>query len=389
MANWLKQIGDEVAKGEAVCEVETEKASAEIESPAAGRLVAILVDVGATVRVGDRVAHLESELPDDDNAGIAESAPPAALAVPTLAKPTSAPEPPTGGSPRVLSTPLARRIANENQVDVVSIAAIRGEPVRSADVLAVIESKRARYAYQLPPTYLDLAYTDEVLSSVRKAMGERMTRSAEVVVHMTSQVDVDMSAAEGARTEFNARQPDQMRTTALAFIARAATALLTSHPRLNASLIEGALRQWNTVNLGIAVDAPHGLIVPVIRGAGALGVSELAREIWRLATAARERRLRLEDVAGPTFTISNPGALGAVEAPAIIDLPQVATLGMAAIVRTPKVIIDSYGREAIAIRPILRAALTYDHRALNGGEAARYLTDLRNALESWSLDQYL
>jgi 2-oxoglutarate dehydrogenase E2 component (dihydrolipoamide succinyltransferase) len=206
---------------------------------------------------------------------------------------------------------------------------------------------------------------------------------------MTSQVDVDMSAAEGARTEFNARQPDQMRTTALAFIARAATALLTSHPRLNASLIEGALRQWNTVNLGIAVDAPHGLIVPVIRGAGALGVSELAREIWRLATAARERRLRLEDVAGPTFTISNPGALGAVEAPAIIDLPQVATLGMAAIVRTPKVIIDSYGREAIAIRPILRAALTYDHRALNGGEAARYLTDLRNALESWSLDQYL
>jgi pyruvate dehydrogenase E2 component (dihydrolipoamide acetyltransferase) len=393
ISGWAKRVGDEVSEGEIICEVETEKSSAEVEAPSSGRLTQILAEAGATVRVGDIIARLGSSVQLDAEAAGANTPPVGSgNALGTHAIPPAGIEEGAGAPAerhRVLSTPLARDAAEQFQVDISDVAAQRGEPVRRADVLAVASTLRSRITEaKLPREYEDIPHHDEPTNSIRRVMGERMAQSAASVVHMTMQVDVDMSSLEAVRGEVHALRTDGLRITALSFVARAAISILTNHPRLNASLISGVLRQWHRVNLGVAVDTPHGLVVPVIQDARRFNVEEIADAIRHLAAGARSRRLRPEDFIAPTFTISNPGVLGAVEAPAIISLPQIATLGMAAIVRMPTVVMGADGEEHVLVRPIMRAALTYDHRALDGGDVGRFLKDLKSALETWRQDDY-
>jgi pyruvate dehydrogenase E2 component (dihydrolipoamide acetyltransferase) len=388
---WLKKVDDDVVEGDVICEVEADKSSAEVTAPSSGRLTQILANVGATVRIGDTIARVEPSAQEDAEGSPALAQSSAETSGPKMAEPAIV-EDSTGvaGGHRILSTPIARELAKHLELDISTVATQRGEPVRKADVLAVMSAARSVVKeFGLPREYEEIQHRDEPLNSIQKAMSERLTQSAAIVAHMTMQVDVDMLGVETARNEHNALGTDSVRLTALSFVARAAVSVLAKHPRLNASVVPGALRQWVRINLGVAVDTPRGLVVPVIGDASRLGVEAIAEAIRWLASAARDRRLRPEDVFAPTFTISNPGAFGAVEAPAIISLPQVATLGMAAIVRVPRVVVGADGVEHILVRPVMRAALTYDHRVLDGGDAGRYLRDLKQALETWSRNDYL
>lgn len=215
-------------------------------------------------------------------------------------------------------------------------------------------------------------------------IAEHMVRSRQTAAHMTTEVDVDLSAVVRARGELNAARAGQgqPKLSYLPFIARAACAALLEHPRLNATFLGERTIEWRTVNLGVAVDTEEGLLVPVIRDCDRLTVPAIGEAIADLAERARNRKLVPDDLAGGTFTLSNPGSVGAVSAPAIINQPQVAILGVPTIQRRPWVIADADGEESIAIRPILRLAVTFDHRAVDGADATRFAVAIKDRLET-------
>lgn len=241
-----------------------------------------------------------------------------------------------------------------------------------------------------PPGYEDVPFDAVPTSRIRKATAEHMVRSRRTAAHMTTEVDVDLGRLTEVRTTLNAqrRQAGQPKLSFLPFIARATCAALLDHPDLNATFETERLLRWGEVNLGIAVDTPRGLMVPVVRGAEKLTVEPLAQAIVESAARVRDGKAGPDDFRAGTFTISNPGSVGAVSAPAIINQPQVGILGMPTIVRRPWVVRLADGQETIAIRPIIRLALTFDHRAVDGADATRCLVDVRRRLESWDLDDY-
>jgi 2-oxoglutarate dehydrogenase E2 component (dihydrolipoamide succinyltransferase) len=207
----------------------------------------------------------------------------------------------------------------------------------------------------------------------RKLIAEHMVRSRRTAAHMTTEADADMSAASRARKETN--------VSYLALIAHATCAALREFPSLNATFQEERLVRWGEVNMGIAIDTEAGLLVPVIRRCERLSATEITAAIADLAERARSQKLTVDDMRAGTFTISNPGSLGGVSAMAIINQPQVAILGTPAIVRRPWVVTDEHGDETIGIRPIMRLALTYDHRAVDGAEATRCVVRIKQLLE--------
>jgi pyruvate dehydrogenase E2 component (dihydrolipoamide acetyltransferase) len=199
-----------------------------------------------------------------------------------------------------------------------------------------------------------------------------------------------MSAALRARAEINAPRlaAGLVKLTPLALIARATCAALAEFPDLNATFAPERLIRWGEINLGIAVDTPQGLVVPVLHGAGRLTAQAISEGIAALAARARDRTLTPDDVRGGTFTISNPGSVGAYSAMAIINQPQVAILGVPVIVRRPAVVLDEHGQETIGIRPTMALALTFDHRAIDGAEATRCVVRIKALLESWDVGAY-
>ncbi|HZO05970.1 MAG TPA: 2-oxo acid dehydrogenase subunit E2 [Solirubrobacterales bacterium] len=223
---------------------------------------------------------------------------------------------------------------------------------------------------------------------VRKVIAEHMVRSRQTAAHMTTEVDVDLSATVDARAELNAARlaAGEPKLSYLPFIARAACAALAEYPELNATFLGEEMVRWQQVNLGVAVDTPEGLLVPVIKGCGQLTAPQIGAAIADLAERARTRKLTPDDLAGGTFTLSNPGSVGAVSAPAIINQPQVAILGVPTIQRRPWVVTGPDGTETVAIRPILRLAVTFDHRALDGADATRFAVAVKNRLEAWTTE---
>jgi pyruvate/2-oxoglutarate dehydrogenase complex dihydrolipoamide acyltransferase (E2) component len=215
----------------------------------------------------------------------------------------------------------------------------------------------------------------ERLSFMRRQIGEHMVRSLRTAAHCTTVVEADMSAIESVRG----------RRSPLPFVARATVAALREHPVLNATLEGEELTVHSEVNLGVAVAlGDDGLIVPVIRDAHELSHEGLATRIADVAERARSKRLLPEEVAGGTFTITNPGRFGALLATPIINQPQVAILDLEAVTKRPVVVTDGQGRESIAIRPMAYLCMSWDHRALDGVLAARFLSTVRRNLENWS-----
>jgi pyruvate/2-oxoglutarate dehydrogenase complex dihydrolipoamide acyltransferase (E2) component len=233
-----------------------------------------------------------------------------------------------------------------------------------------------------PALHMESPYREEApapgggreLSVMRKRIGEHMVRSLRTAAHCTTIVEADMSRIEAERK----------RRSYLPFVARAAIAALREHPTLNATLDGDMLTVHEQVHLGIAVSlGEEGLIVPVIRDAHELSHEGLASRIKDLAERARSKRLSPDEVTGGTFTITNPGAYGAVLATPIINQPQVAILDLEAVVKRPVAVTDAEGRDSVAIRPMTYLCMSWDHRALDGVLAAQFLSTLKGRIEDW------
>jgi 2-oxoglutarate dehydrogenase E2 component (dihydrolipoamide succinyltransferase) len=427
IVEWLKQPGDWVEADETVAVVSTDKIDVEIPAPGAGRLGEILVPEGETVGVGTPLAEIDTgarpgEAHPDEDHGPQEPA--AASAgeegrAPTAERPAAAEPAPAergDGEPdrSRFYSPVVQRMAAKHGVDLDQVEGTGiGGRVRKRDVLAHVEGEgggerpatlHIESPYQAeqeaaraeppkaepaPAPSGDGAVGErrEAMSPMRQAIAKHMVASRKTAAHCTTVVEVDMSRVARRRAalkeSFASRR---VPLTYLAFVARATVEELGRFPMLNASVDGEELVYHGDVNLGIAVALEKGLIVPVIRQAQRLSLEGTAAGIADAATRAREGRLEPDDVHGGTFTITNPGQFGAVLATPIINQPQVAILDLEAIVKRP-VVIESDGGEAIGIRPMTNLCMSWDHRALDGAEAARFLSAVKERLESWEAEQ--
>ena len=407
VTTWLVQVGDEVTEGQPVCEIATDKVDVEVEAPVAGVISEILVAAGDFAEVGKPLArigvsgagaHVSSQGTDPDPATVS------VIESPPAAPPTAAP--PTAGSPTDTASPAPEwpdrlpsvaSLLSGARIDPVLAAHIvtSRRMARPAAALASAASaaspleQRASQATPMPSGYHDVPHEIVPTTTQRRAIAGHMRLSRATAAHMTTEVDVDMQNVSLARSALNTQRPPGMtRLSYLPLICKAAISALRDFPDLNATFRGDDLVRWTEVNLAIAVDTPQGLVAPVIRDAGHRTLDSIAHQIADLADRARARKLLPEDLRAGTFTVSNPGSVGAVSAPAIINQPQVAILGLPAIVRRPVVVTTPGGEEMIAIRPTARLALSFDHRAVDGADATRYLVAVSQRLESWTASAY-
>jgi len=364
---WHKQVGDWVEADETLAEVTTDKIDTEIPSPATGRLAEVLVEPGVTVDIGTPLARIATDARPGE-AHVAETGP----------------EPPS--HPRRYS-PVVQRIAAEHGIDLDAVRGTgRDGRVRKQDVLALVDAAPAPddaplhtespYRPDPPPP----AAEGQQLSRMRRAIGEHMKRSLDTAATCTTWIEVDMGRVERARA--------QLGVTALPVVGRAVVETLREHPALNAWLEGDRHTLHREVHLGIAVSlGDDGLIVPVIADAQDLSVEGLGSRIRDAAKRARSRALSPDEVRGGTFTITNPGQYGSIMATPVINQPQVAILDLEAIVKRPVVVTGEDGTDAIAIRPMTILGMSWDHRALDGAQAAQFLAGLKARLEAWPVDE--
>jgi pyruvate/2-oxoglutarate dehydrogenase complex dihydrolipoamide acyltransferase (E2) component len=401
IVGWHKKVGDWVAYEEPLCEISTDKIDTECPAPAAGRVKELLVEVGATVEVGTVLARIATDAKPGE-AHPAEDAPQPAAAAPAAVAAAGGRHNGNGNGngtapPRRGYSPVVSRIAAEHGLDLSAIAGTgRGGRVTKKDVLAALEAPApadpapAPAAPSEPPLHSESPYRPDAdvptvaaggdggtpvpLSRMRIAIGEAMRRSLQTAATCTTIVECDMSAVQRHRAELG--------LTALPLVARHVVGALGEFGALNATLEGTALTRYERVHLGIAVSlGEDGLIVPVVRDAQDLSEEGLARRIKDLAARARSGGLSPDEVRGGTFTITNPGAFGALAATPVINLPQVGILDLEAIVKRPVVLTDADGNDSIAIRPMANLCLSWDHRALDGAYAAQFLTALRRRIE--------
>ena len=370
---WHVGVGEQIAADAPLCDVQTDKVDSEVPSPASGVLVEQLAATGETVPVGTVIARIGSA------AAAAASPPPAPAAAEGAASPGTRPRrlPRLPNGTRV--SPVVARVAAAEGVDLHAVLGTgAGGRVTKRDVLRHLTANGSTPA-AVPAAVASAAApaalgTGEPLSRMRQSIARAMKASQDEAATCTTIVEVDMSGVEAARLR------DKL--TYLPYVAAATVAALRRHPALNATLGAGPpeqilLARHADVNLGIAVSlGDEGLILPVIHRAHELSPAGLGARIKDLAVRARERRLEPDEVRGGTFTITNPGAAGAIMGTPIINRPEVAILDVEAVVRRPVVVGD-----AIAIRPIAYFCLSWDHRALDGMAAAYFLADIKRQLE--------
>jgi pyruvate dehydrogenase E2 component (dihydrolipoyllysine-residue acetyltransferase) len=383
LARWLKKDGDTVERGEAIAEIETEKATVEIEATAAGVLSHIVVQPGQTVSVGTVMATI-SPSGEKRAAKAPKTAEPEAPQ-PAPSKPAASPEKKrdagvADGSvpPRIKASPLARRMAEEAGID---LARVRGTGpdgrVMERDIQGAIEEKPAPPPSKGAPGSPGSPGQAVALNRMRQAIARRMTESKTTAPHFYVTVDIDMDEAVRLREQLNRVGADQEKISVTDLVVAAVARTLTRFPNLNASYEEGALRQHPQINIGIATALDEGLITPVLRDADKRPLREIASESKALSARARGNKLRSDDLGPGTFTVSNLGMFGVDEFIAIINPPEAAILAVGAVIRRP--IADGDG---VRIASMLRATLSVDHRVADGAQAARFLQEFRKLLEN-------
>jgi pyruvate dehydrogenase E2 component (dihydrolipoyllysine-residue acetyltransferase) len=444
ITKWLKQVGEQVEADESLLEISTDKVDTEVPSPASGTVTQILVQEGETVDVGTKLAVIggeegaASEAPAE--APEPEAPAPAAEEVP-VAQPAESPavEPQPAAQAALPAeadqngksfvSPVVARIASEHNVDVSSVPGTgRGGRVTKKDILDYVESgppaappaeappaaapepapapapapaptpepapapaAEAPPKPPPPPAPEPVAATAgeqlEPMTAMRRGIAEHMRRSLDTAAHVTSAIEVDMSRVVDIR---NKLKPEYQKTygvnpTYLIFVARAVVETLKKYPWINGEIRGEQIvtRPW--INLGFAVELTDGkgLIVPVVKHAEGLNLLGMAQAVTDIADRARNKKLTPDEVQGGTFTITNPGGYGTFHGTPVISQPQAGILGTYALVKRPWVVQDSFGKDVIAIRPIMNLTLTYDHRLVDGALAGRFLKDLKEALESW------
>ncbi|MGP1482538.1 2-oxoglutarate dehydrogenase, E2 component, dihydrolipoamide succinyltransferase [Actinomyces naeslundii] len=422
VSSWLKAVGDTVEADEPLLEVATDKVDTEVPSPASGVLLEIRVPEDETVEVGTVLAIIgdpsaapatapapaatpqapaPAAEPVPAPAPAASSAPaPAAIAAPAATAPVSS------GATGSYVTPIVRKLAKDKGVDLstvtgtgvggrirkqdVEAAAKAAEEARAAAAAAAAPASQesapaaaAKPAPAKPEVDTTLRGRTEKMSRLRQVIAERMIDSLQTSAQLTTVVEVDVTrvAALRARAKNDFLAKNGTKLTFLPFFVQAATEALKAHPKINAS-IEGKNVTYHDVeHVGIAVDTPRGLLVPVVKNAGDLNIPGLAKRINDLAARTRDNKVNPDELSGSTFTITNTGSGGALFDTPIINQPEVAILGLGAIQRQPRVIKDADGGEVIAIRSVCYLALSYDHRLVDGADAARYLMTVKKRLE--------
>jgi 2-oxoglutarate dehydrogenase complex dihydrolipoamide succinyltransferase (E2) component len=387
---WRKRPGDWIESDETICDVTTDKVDVEIPAPAAGRLEEIHVEAGETVAVGAVLATVDTAAqpgqahPEESDAADRAGATSDGSAAQEVDRSS-------------FYSPVVQRIAQEHGVDLSQVDGSGvGGRVRKSDVLAAVEQKRGngRALHSDSPYRPEPAAPEpqpivsktggdrrETMSPMRQQIARHMVESRRSAAHCTTIVEADFSAVAAHRLQLRETMARRgVNLTYLAFVARATVLALEHQPILNSTVEGDEIVYHDDVNLGIAVALDDGLIVPVIHRAQRLSVEGLAAAIADVATRARERQLTPDDVQGGTFTITNPGQFGAVLATPIINQPQVGILDLEAVVKRP-VAIEQDGTDAIAIRPVAYLCMSWDHRALDGAVAARFLGDIRESIE--------
>ena len=414
VTRWLKNIGDSVAVDEALLEVSTDKVDTEIPSPVAGTLLAIDVAVDSTVPVGARLGLIGSSAAAPVSApAVAKPAPVAATpapvqAVPVVAAPIQA-APVQAAAPisqptDAYVTPLVRKLASELGVNLANVKGTGiGGRIRREDIEAL--GKPAAPTYSAPAAVASnpstakpavvavspLRGTTVTMSRLRKVIAARMVESLQVSAQLTTVVEVDVTKIsrlrDKAKASFEAREG--VKLSYLPFFAVAVCEALKQHPVLNSSVEGDQITYHGAEHLGIAVDTERGLLVPVIANAGDLNMGGIARKISDLAARTRDNKVTPDELGGGTFTLTNTGSRGALFDTPIINQPQVAILGLGAVVKRPMVVRGEDGGETIAIRSMVYLGLSYDHRVVDGADAARFLVTLKERLEGGAFESDL
>jgi 2-oxoglutarate dehydrogenase E2 component (dihydrolipoamide succinyltransferase) len=407
IVRWMKRVGDAVDRDEPLFEISTDKVDAEIPAPAAGVLLAILAREGETVPVESVVGVIGAEgeqLADatgSPTAG-AEPPPPSQPASQTEPRPADAAIPAVPAVPSRLteeevytgrrrkSSPLVRRIARDQGVNVAEVSGTgTGGRVTKRDILQFLDKRLAAAeprqpfaapASRVPPYQPGEPVDIKPLSVVRRKIAEHMVLSRRTSAHVHTVFHVDFSAVEAARAARKAEfEHAGVKLTPMAFIAQACAVALARHPILNAALDGDTVVYKKDINLGIAVAIEGGLIVPVVRHADRLSLLELTTAIADVAARARLKQLKPDEVHSGTFTITNPGQLGAQFGMPIINQPQVAILGVGTIEKRAVVVAD-----ALTVRTMAYLTLGFDHRLVDGFVADAFMADVKRHLETVS-----
>jgi len=411
ITKWLKKAGDKVQRDEPLFEISTDKVDAEIPAPASGILQEIKVAEGNTVQVNTIVgiigeangAPAAAPAPAKSSPSVASPAPPPAKAeapAPPAATPAAASRDAEEDDSDVRSSPLVRKLARENNVELAKIAGTgTGGRVTKQDVLDFVDRRvAAPAAAPAPPVAVPaprqapasaVASGDLVpMSQMRKIIAQRMIESRRTSAHVHCMFEVDMTRIVNLRNKLKSgfEQRHGARLTFMPFFVRAAIIALQQYPIVNSSLEGDAVRYHQHVNAGIAVALDWGLIVPVLKSADELNFLGLQRGITDLGERARTKKLMPTDVEGATFTITNPGQFGAVFGLPIINQPNVAIMGVGGITKQPMVITDKDGADSIAIRSVVHLTLGYDHRIIDGALADQFMVVVKKSLENWTED---
>jgi 2-oxoglutarate dehydrogenase E2 component (dihydrolipoamide succinyltransferase) len=389
VTKWYKKVGDAIKADEALFDVETDKVSTEIPAPASGVIAEILVAEGTTAKVGTRLAVIRESAPQQARGSSAVStAAPIKVTAPTgqAISVSSERAASTGAAGRL--SPVVSRLIAEHGLDARAITGTgRDGRITREDVLAhVAQPGAARPAVRTQePAPHRIAGAETVpLNLIRKRTAEHMAKSWTTVPHVLQVVEADFSRVDQVRraSAEQYKQREGFSLTYLPFMACAVAAALLKYPRLNASFGGDHLVLHRRVNLGIAVDLNfEGLMVPVLKDAASMKLPQLARAAHDLATRARAGKLRPDDMTECTYTISNNGAFGTLLTAAIITPPQVAVLSTDA-VRKRTVVIESAGRDEIAVRPVGVLAQSFDHRAVDGAYSAAFLNEVKTLIET-------
>ncbi|HXJ91271.1 MAG TPA: 2-oxoglutarate dehydrogenase, E2 component, dihydrolipoamide succinyltransferase [Terriglobia bacterium] len=432
VTRWLKKVGERVERDEPLFEISTDKVDAEIPSPAAGILTKILVSENQTVEVNAVVAEIDGERPatqpvasevrhnaaPEEAALVGTIAPPAPVSGPdgSVAPPFSVPsEPAASGSTadaagaalasqHVRSSPLVRRLAKENHVDLSRVKGTGlGGRISKKDILAHLATQPAVAGAQpsvaagavAPPSAVvsdstapaarQVVFTGPTqavpMTPIRKQIAEHMVLSRRTSAHVTTVFEVEMTRVFDIRAqqaaEFERR--NGLKLTFTPFIVRGAVEAIKQHPIFNASVEGDKIIYKRDVNIGVAVALETGLIVPVVKRADEKNFLGVARAVTDLAERARSKRLNVDEVQGGTFTITNPGVFGSLFGTPIINQPQVAILGVGVIEKRAVV-----RNDAIAIRPMAYLALSFDHRIIDGAVADQFMVKIKMVLENWT-----
>ena len=427
VTRWLKNVGDSVAVDEALLEVSTDKVDTEIPSPVAGTLLAIDVAVDTTVPVGARLGLIGAAAGAVSAPAI--PAPAAPVAAPVVAAPITPPPAPVVSAPVISTpvaqvpaqpvttsavsqtvsqpadayvTPLVRKLASELGVNLAQVKGTGiGGRIRREDVEALARpaAPAASVAVASTPSAAKppvvavspLRGTTVTMSRLRKVIAARMVESLQVSAQLTTVVEVDVTKIarlrDRAKASFEAREG--VKLSFLPFFAVAVCEALKQHPVLNSSVEGDQITYHGAEHLGIAVDTERGLLVPVIANAGDLNMGGIARKISDLAARTRDNKVTPDELGGGTFTLTNTGSRGALFDTPIINQPQVAILGLGAVVKRPMVVRGEDGGETIAIRSMVYLGLSYDHRVVDGADAARFLVTLKERLEGGAFESDL